>query len=432
MLTVTGSGELNVYGNWTNQNAASSSICGKVAFKGTSAQTIAGVNTFCKLEVNNAAGITHTGNTVITGELVLTAGNFRLGNNDLTLSAGATVTGGSATSYVETGNVPGSGPFLIKPVTAAASLFPVGNSNYTPATIVNNGPQTNFSIRCFENVLQNGTSGNPIVASGKIIKTWVINPANVNTIADITLQWNGVNNDGLDVTNCFVSKNKGGPGQNWEALSTGDPAQGTDPYSRTATNVTSFSKFSVFSNATILPVNILSFSGYVTGMQANLSWKVANQKNIRTYDIKKSFDGQVFSQIGEVMPQNSTGVVEYNFTDLHFDKPSYYRIISTDVDGSKKQSIVVYLSTTLKPNRVFSITPNPVKGNFKLVASRIQTEPVTAILIAANGRKLASVSNTLENVNISLNQQLLKQAPGIYFLQVISAEDHQVLRVIKQ
>ena len=100
-------------------------------FNGSSAQTyysaVSGGNSVLNLSMNNAAGLTLYNPLTATGKLILTNGNITTGSNTLTLSSTGTVSGGSASSYVNGNyvkNIPAGG------LTTLA--FEVGDVTYSP------------------------------------------------------------------------------------------------------------------------------------------------------------------------------------------------------------------------------------------------------------------------------------------------------------
>ena len=107
---------------------------GTVQFSGSTAQSVSasGSYTIGFITINNAAGVNLTSNLTVSNKLTLTSGVLTsTSTNLLSLAAGATVAGGSNTSYV-------SGPVqnTIATISATAIVFPIGKSgNYSPVTL---------------------------------------------------------------------------------------------------------------------------------------------------------------------------------------------------------------------------------------------------------------------------------------------------------
>lgn len=127
-------------------------------YVGTSAQ-VPGSDfpaTVNNLTLNNAAGLSLGAATTVNGILTLTAGALSLANNDLTLGALGTISGGSATAYIAT---TGTGK-LTQPVAATtAKLFPIGTvSSYDPVTVTPTDA-TNFSAKVYTSLSGTAASG---------------------------------------------------------------------------------------------------------------------------------------------------------------------------------------------------------------------------------------------------------------------------------
>ncbi|MCE3259151.1 MAG: hypothetical protein K0S12_792 [Bacteroidetes bacterium] len=85
---------LNVRGNWSNSGSFTAGY-GKIAFNGTSAQSVAGnsVTTFYEVEINNASGVTLNQNEKVKYLLTLTQGTLSTNNFKLTLLSDNNMTG---------------------------------------------------------------------------------------------------------------------------------------------------------------------------------------------------------------------------------------------------------------------------------------------------------------------------------------------------
>src|SRR5205823_1538887 len=118
-------------------------------FNGSSAQSTGTLfpGTVNGLTINNAAGVTLTNSTNVTGALTLTSGQLNLGSSNLTVSS---VVNNTTTKYVVTS---GTGALKINNIGAGNNLFPVGPSTteYNPVTLNNAGTVDNFSVKVQDN-----------------------------------------------------------------------------------------------------------------------------------------------------------------------------------------------------------------------------------------------------------------------------------------
>jgi len=84
----------------------------------------------------------------------------------------------------------------------------------------------------------------------------------------------------------------------------------------TFTNVTSPSGFFIADFGTILPVDLISFTGLAKTEGNQLNWTVAQEVDFSHYEVLRSTNGKDFAKIGEVYPENkSTEMKNYTFMD---------------------------------------------------------------------------------------------------------------------
>ncbi|MEN0045788.1 MAG: T9SS type A sorting domain-containing protein, partial [Bacteroidota bacterium] len=136
----------------------------------------------------------------------------------------------------------GMGEVISNIANGASRIFPVGNNNYTPITIQNDGTSDQFSVQCLAKVLENGINGSAF-GTNLVNTTWRIEEATAGgTDATLTAQWTSTDElAGFDRNNAFLSRYDG---IDWDMDATMS-ASGSDPYTITRSNVTEFSPFAV-------------------------------------------------------------------------------------------------------------------------------------------------------------------------------------------
>jgi len=110
-----------------------------------------------------------------------------------------------------------------------------------------------------------------------------------------------------------------------------------------------------------VPVKFVSINAHrkdeTTG---KLIWTVAQESDMRLYDVERSQDGMHFVKISEKAPQNNSLVAIYNFTDDQINKTNwFYRIKALGNDGSYFYSQIVNLNE-LGNSPSIAVIPNPV------------------------------------------------------------------------
>jgi hypothetical protein len=142
--TLSGDSALIVKGNYTQ----TANLSGKpITLSGDLEQTISAAGTNIPgLTINKSANKALLSTPLTTSALTLTKGNLHLQDNDLTIAAGGSITGGASASHIITD---GTGA-LSQTVTSAGVNFPLGLSadSYDPVNIKPSGTNV-FSARVY-------------------------------------------------------------------------------------------------------------------------------------------------------------------------------------------------------------------------------------------------------------------------------------------
>ncbi|MBJ7427487.1 MAG: T9SS type A sorting domain-containing protein, partial [Bacteroidia bacterium] len=367
--------------------------------------------------------------TTINNSLNLSNANIVL-NDTLTIASTANIIGGNASSYVKTS----AGRLIQNGIGFSGRtgpiVFPVGtNNSFNPVVLNNSGVNDNFSIRVIEGVFDTytGETGNLIVNNNAVNKTWFINEQNVGgSNATLTLQWNSLDElSGFSNANSYIARNAG---STWLASAAG-AAVGTNPYTRTLNNITSFTPFGVASSGT-LPVKLIRFNGAIANNITNLNWATSSEINNKGFEVQRSLDGADFETIGFVKGAgNSNAINKYayndNLSNTNYEPTAaiYYRLKQVDFDGSFEYSntIVVKDDIAIEFGNDITISPNPFTDGVQINFSQHQNAAVNVILVDALGREVYTkqvpsiIGNnviTIDNLNFLQN--------GIYFARLES------------
>ncbi|MDB5222115.1 MAG: hypothetical protein JWN83_782 [Chitinophagaceae bacterium] len=172
-----------------------------------------------------------------------------------------------------------------------------------------------------------------------------------------------------------------------------------------------------------LPLSILSFAGKYNNGIARLNWTTAYEKDVKLFEIEKSYTGSNFYKAGYVnaIAGNQTNQ-SYSYNDSSIlSRIVYYRIKMINNDLSFKYSDVIAMYTD-KDISVSTVNPNPFKES---VTVTINAERNMLLIISISdmmGRKVRSVSYAahagINLVNINALNNLSK---GTYLLEINSA-----------
>jgi hypothetical protein len=187
-----------------------------------------------------------------------------LGANNLHIAAGATVTGGSASSYVVTD---GTGNLGMNLAASGTDVFAVGTvANYAPMAITANTGSSagEVSINVADGVLADGYTGALLSAAGRVVNTtWFVSSSATAAINyNMTAMWSaGMEINGFDRSHAFISHYTAGA---WDAQAAGSATASGSMYAMTRTGITSLSPFMVTSDGTTAASNVTAVQPEIT------------------------------------------------------------------------------------------------------------------------------------------------------------------------
>jgi len=175
---------------------------------------------------------------------------------------------------------------------------------------------------------------------------------------------------------------------------------------------------------TPLPITLLSFDAQPENGNVLLNWSTATEMNSDFFTIERSSDAINFTELTTVKAAfNSSNRKNYTAIDNKaLAGTSYYRLKLTNTDASTETFNIVSILFEDKAPTVFSLYPNPNKGEFMLDFSGIENNHEVQIIISdINGSVV--YDNVFYSKTISQNQVKLnlseKAPPGTYFCTIV-------------
>jgi len=177
----------------------------------------------------------------------------------------------------------------------------------------------------------------------------------------------------------------------------------------------------IFQASTIvLPLKFISIKANLKNKDIQVDWAVAEESDVKKYEIERSADGINFSKAGEVAARGNNTSESYNWLDVHpMAGNNFYRVRAIDVDGDFLLSRIVLVKIS-SGNTDFKILPNPVtdhrltihademmKGQYQVSLHNQQGQQIMQRMIDHPG----AVFNQI----ITLDSML---PAGIYYLQI--------------
>ncbi|MHA4808253.1 T9SS type A sorting domain-containing protein [Flavitalea flava] len=192
------------------------------------------------------------------------------------------------------------------------------------------------------------------------------------------------------------------------------------------------------SNAVILPLSLLDFSGRQEGKSVLLNWSTASEENTLYFEIQRSLNDSAFSPLAKVPAAgNSSGALHYNYTDnLPFStaisgKAYLYRLKMADLDGKFTFSPVVAINT-LPSVSGLTVGPNPFIQQVTILFGSFEPDNAVFTITDRSGRRLSARTFPIQKGNNKITLSGLGQlGRGIYLLTMTTKGQTQTVELIK-
>ncbi|QQR98040.1 MAG: T9SS type A sorting domain-containing protein [Sphingobacteriales bacterium] len=185
------------------------------------------------------------------------------------------------------------------------------------------------------------------------------------------------------------------------------------------------------SPTTILPIELLSFTGYNDGEVNVLNWTTASEINSLKFEIEKSYDATNFEYIGEKLAAGNSNIpVDYTFND---ENPqvgdNYYRLKMYDTDGTFKYSEIINIklgeNNTAINDGIVKIYPNPTNGLLNIQYQASRATELDLNVFDVTGRNMINEAKKVERGMNIIQIDAMQFAKGMYILNLLDKEQQQ-------
>jgi hypothetical protein len=185
----------------------------------------------------------------------------------------------------------------------------------------------------------------------------------------------------------------------------------------------------VFRQMAALPVNITSVTAVNKEGKNLIHWSVENESGIGQYAVEKSTDGNQFSQMALVKP-NNTRTGDYISEDANVNAAiNYYRIRIVNAVGKVSYSQIVRVANG-KVNGSISVFPNPIENGIINLQLTNQSPGMYDInLYNSIGQVIVSQHFSHTEASSKLTIKCKNLSKGTYQLQVRQPDGN--IKVIK-
>jgi len=182
--------------------------------------------------------------------------------------------------------------------------------------------------------------------------------------------------------------------------------------------------------AIILPVTFLGINAKKEATNAvSVKWDVAQEVDVRGYEVEKSQNGVTFTKVGYVA---ANGKPAYAFTDAQGEEGVvYYRVKNVDIDGKYKYSSVVKLNgRTNSASTVLKAFPSPAQSSVTVQHDKLgATGSIT--LTTLSGQVVKRLTPGAQAVQTTID--LTGTTPGMYLIQTSDNNgNNQSVKIVKQ
>jgi len=178
-----------------------------------------------------------------------------------------------------------------------------------------------------------------------------------------------------------------------------------------------------------LPVDVLYFAGKLNNNKIVLSWEVANETNLSSYEVERSFNGTSFNLLATVQANNNS---TYTYTDNAENirgRRVYYRLRKINKDASFTYSEIFTIHIPL--NNKLTIYPNPAKDFITVQTNNLNTGKVNIQITDVTGKSVYNKQYESNNGLINISTQSLTTGTYLVKLFVSSESYMQKLIIIK-
>ncbi|MCO5231413.1 MAG: T9SS type A sorting domain-containing protein [Chitinophagales bacterium] len=177
----------------------------------------------------------------------------------------------------------------------------------------------------------------------------------------------------------------------------------------------------------VLPVELISLTGYNNEKENILNWMTASEKNTEHFIVEKSVDAKSFGAIGIVAANgNSNQVNNYMFVDQEpVQGHNYYRLKIVDFDGKFEYSNIIDIELDDKVSNdnhtaILSVYPNPTDGLTTVEMAVVQDSDFEVKIVNTLGQVMHSEIKPLVKGKNTFVIDAQKYAQGAYMISIVN------------
>lgn len=401
-----------------NDGAITASATSRFIFNGNGNNQISGttVSTFDELEIaKTGSGLLSLQQTIrATGKIVFTSNFIDLNGHNISLGTTGFLEGESETSRITSSS--GGVVFLSVNLNAPSAVDPgnlgaiITSAQNLGNTVINRGHQSQVN---------SGGTGS------SILRYYDITPTN-NTGLNATLRINY-----LDAEKNLLNENefqlyKSDDNVHWTNI--GFSARDAALDYAEQTGISSFSRWTLSTIASALPVTGLKLSGQWKNNMSYLEWETLTEHNNSHFNIERKYNDELnFLHIGRKNSNNPDGnsdlPTKYYWTDAANSNRGViqYRLQQQDLDGRSAYSNIISIQPNTSSSFIQKLFPSfGVRGSLYLQVGNMRIDKMQVQVFDMGGRQILNKQVGYASQWVALPPM----ASGVYKLIVRSGDQH--------
>ena len=197
-----------------------------------------------------------------------------------------------------------------------------------------------------------------------------------------------------------------------------------------------FSFFGIAQSNTVLPVDLIRFTGDHRGDYNFLEWETAAEQDNAYFILERSLDNENFGELARIEGAgNSNSNEYYSFMDRDLTaQVHYYRLAQVDQSGAVTYSNTVALRSAPITSGISGLYPNPAQTSVYLDITVPEESKVRFDLTDMSGKMIRQWEETFTRGATTLEIPVNELAEGIYVLKVAGSESgmNRVFKLVRQ
>lgn len=179
---------------------------------------------------------------------------------------------------------------------------------------------------------------------------------------------------------------------------------------------------------------ISNFSANATDSGNRLTWVIAYNRAVKSFEVERSTDGKNFNVISVLIATEKFGTENYTYTDTAIGADKImYRLRILNKSQHDFYSRIIWLRSKVTPDNNIRLMGNPVRDKLFFNYSSTKVQQTTIKIYSLTGKILFTqeISSFKGNnlITVPLSSDF---APGIYVLEINNDIVNQTARFVKQ